>query len=81
MVNLADFISWLFEEEREEKLYNQWLHTQMSQSFNDFKKQQGITSGRNQKVKSVSKEKQKEALDFAYQFIKPNKPLPESEVD
>lgn len=81
LVNLADFISWLFEEEREEKLYNQWLHTQMTQSFNDFKKQQGITSGRNQKVKSVSKEEQKEALDFAYQFIKPNKPLPESEVD
>ncbi|WP_241161948.1 MULTISPECIES: peptide methionine sulfoxide reductase [unclassified Enterococcus] len=75
----ADFILWLFEEQQEEALREQWLHTQMTQSFNEFKKQQGVRKGRNQQTKTISKEEQEKALAFAYQFIKPND-LPESEV-
>lgn len=78
LVDLADFILWLFEEEREEKLYNQWLHTQMTQSFKEFKKQQMSANGIAE-TKIPSKEEQQKSLDFAYQFIKPTKPL-ESEV-
>ncbi|MEL0521904.1 hypothetical protein MHI03_02985 [Enterococcus sp. PS01304] len=51
---------------------------QMTQSFNDFKKQQMSASGVT-KTKVPTKEEQQESLDFAYQFIKPTKPL-ESEV-
>lgn len=73
--NLTDFILNLMKKIQDEALREQWLHTQMTQSFKDFKKQQGFTE-----VKSISKEEQAQSLNYAYQFIKPNKPL-ESEVD
>lgn len=69
---------WLFDERNEEIMKEQWLHTQMTQSFNDFKKQQMSASGVT-KAKVPTKQEQQESLDFAYQFIKPTKPL-ESEV-
>lgn len=77
LANLADFILWLFEQEREEMLREQWLHTQMTQSFKDFKKQQMSASGIT-KAKVPTKEEQQKSLDFAFQFIKPQKT--ESEV-
>lgn len=78
LANLADFLLWLFEERQEESLREQWLHTQMTQPYKDFKKQQMSASGRT-KTKIPTKQEQQKSLDFAYQFIKPDKPL-ESEV-
>lgn len=75
-----DFILFIFDQERDERLYNQWLHTSMQQSFKDFKKAQGQQNIRKKKAeKPVTKDEEKRLLDFATQFIKPNKP--ESEVD
>lgn len=80
LADLTGFIAWLFEEVREETLKEQWLHTQMTQSFKDFKKQQLAKTGVST-VKAVSKQAQQQALDFAYQFIKPTPLMSESEVD
>nr|DAJ09861.1 MAG TPA: hypothetical protein [Caudoviricetes sp.] len=48
---------WLFDERNEEIMKEQWLHTQMTQSFNDFKKQQMSASGVT-KTKVPTKEEQ-----------------------
>lgn len=77
LCDLMDFILYIKEAEQEEKIYGQWLHTQMTQSFQDFKKQQKYRPLRNNKAKSTTKEEQQKALDFASQFVKPPK---ESEV-
>lgn len=74
LANLLDFILYLFETEREERVYNQWLHTNMQQSFKDFKAAQNYQSIRKkQKEKPVTKEEEKEMIDYALQFIKPSK--------
>lgn len=80
LAELTDFILYLQEVEQEERVYKQWLHTQMTQSFNDFKKQQNIQSMRKNKVKVSSKEEQQAALDYAFQFVKPNQSI-KSEVE
>lgn len=59
--------------EQEEKIYNKWLHTQMTQSLQEFKDQQKYRPLRNKKVKSTTKEEQQKALEFASQFVKPRK--------
>lgn len=80
LVNLLDFILYLFEVEQEERVYNQWLHTNMQQSFTDFKEAQNYKTIRKKKADApVTKEQEKAMLDYALQFIKPNKPQ-ESEV-
>lgn len=79
LINLLDFIFYLFDQDQEERLYNQWLHTSMQQSFADFKKAQQVKKIRKSKAdKPVTKEDEQKMLAFATQFIKPNKP--ESEV-
>ncbi|EAD0738589.1 peptide methionine sulfoxide reductase [Listeria monocytogenes] len=80
IVDLTDFILYLQDTEQEERVYNQWLHTQMTQSFKEFKKQQNIQSVRKKKVQVTSKEAQQAALDYAFQFVKPNQPI-KSEVE
>jgi len=65
----------LFEQINEDQLREQWLHTPMTQSLKEFKKQYGPKKA----PQKISKEKQQEALNYAYQFIKPTKPL-EGEV-
>lgn len=74
--NLLDFILYLLEIEREERVYQQWLHTNMQQSFADFKKAQNFKTIRKKELsKPVTKEDEKQMLDFAMQFIKPNSPI------
>ena len=78
LINLLDFIFYLFDQDQEERLYNQWLHTSMQQSFSDFKKAQKVKKIRKSKAdKPVTKEDEQKMLAFATQFIKPN---PESGV-
>ena len=77
LVDLLDFILFVFEKEQDERIYEQWLHTNMQQSFKDFKKAQNYRSIRKKKSeKPITKEEEKQMLDFALQFIKPS----ESEV-
>lgn len=67
-----DFILYLFETEQEERVYTQWLHTSMQQSFKDFKKAQGLQKTRKTKAdRSVTEKDVEERLQFATQFIKP----------
>lgn len=71
---MSDFIFYLFEVDQEERLYNQWLHTNMQQSFKDFKKQQNVVSLRKRKnSKPVTKQEEQDLLAFASQFVKPTK--------
>lgn len=77
-----DFLLYLFEEEREERLYNQWVHTTMQQSFQDFKEAQGLQSVRNRKnSQPINKDEEKDLLNFASRIIRSTKPNPESGVD
>lgn len=69
-----DFLSYFFETDQDERVYDQWLHTQMSESFKEFKKRQKVESIRKKKSQQpVTKEEESERLAFATQFIKPNK--------
>lgn len=78
LINLLDFIFYLFDQEGEDRLYNQWLHTSMQQSFKDFKKTRQHQKIRKSKAdKPVTKEDEKRMLEFAAQFVKPK---PEREV-
>lgn len=79
LINLLDFIFYLFDKESEERLYNQWLHTSMQQSFAEFKKTQQVQKIRKSKAdKPVTKKDEEQMLAFATQFIKPK---PESGVN
>lgn len=73
LCDLMEFIFYVQELEQEEKIYNQWLHTQMTQSLQEFKDQQKYRPLRKNKAKSTTKEEQQKALDFASQFVKPRK--------
>ncbi|MDT2485057.1 peptide methionine sulfoxide reductase [Enterococcus avium] len=67
-----DFISYFFEADQDERVYNQWLHTSMTQSFKDFKKEQDVQTIRKKKIETpLSKEEESQRLAFATQFIKP----------
>ena len=56
-----EFIFYVQEVEQEEKIYNQWLHTQMTQSLQEFKEQQKYRPLRKNKAKSITKEEQQKA--------------------
>ncbi len=54
-----EFIFYVQEVEQEEKIYNQWLHTQMTQSLKEFKDQQKYRPLRKNKAKSTTKKNNK----------------------
>ncbi|UQF24209.1 peptide methionine sulfoxide reductase [Vagococcus lutrae] len=59
------------DQEREELLWEMWVHTSMEKPFKDFKKEQKAKSFRQkQKAKPVTEETEKKLFDFASQFVK-----------
>lgn len=67
----ADFIFYLVDKEREEKLEYVWIHSMSDLSYEEWKKQVvKDTSKKNEpKRKKINKEKEKEALDLAEQIL------------
>ena len=56
----ADYIFYLLDQEREELLWDMWMHTSMEKTFKDFKKEQKAESYRSrQKAKPVTQETEK----------------------
>lgn len=69
MEGLADFIFKLFEEIREEQLWDIWISQPFKeQSFEEWKKEVDQPSSR---YRALSKEEEERNIKFATQFIKP----------
>lgn len=59
----ADFILWLANQQREESLYEMWLHSMSDLGFEEFKnKQMKSTPENRHKRKKINKEKEQAAL-------------------
>ena len=67
---LADFILQLYDEEREENLWETWLHKDQKDDFKTFKKKYFKQAYRN-KPKTLSKEEEERNIANAMRFIKP----------
>ena len=67
---LADFILQLYDEEREEDLWDTWLHKDQKDDFKTFKKKYFKQAHRN-KPKALSKEEEERNIANAMRFIKP----------
>lgn len=66
----ADYIFYLLDQERDDLLWDMWLHTSMEKSFIDFKKEQKVVPFRKKQNKKVlTEEVEKKLLDFATQFV------------
>lgn len=69
----ADFFFYLMDKDKEELLWDMWVHTSMEKSFKEFKKMQNVQSVRKkQKTSVVTDEQEKELLKFASQFVNIN---------
>ncbi|MGO3650960.1 peptide methionine sulfoxide reductase [Vagococcus sp.] len=69
----ADFFFYLMDKDKEELLWDMWVHTSMEKSFKEFKKMQNVQSIRKkQKTSVVTDEQEKELLKFASQFVNIN---------
>ncbi|WP_147408669.1 MULTISPECIES: peptide methionine sulfoxide reductase [Vagococcus] len=69
----ADFLFYLMDKDKEELLWDMWVHTSMEKSFKEFKKMQNVQSLRKkQKTSIVTDEQEKELLKFASQFVNIN---------
>lgn len=72
MFEAIDFIFYLEDKEMDEQRFKQYLQTDMSLSFDDFKAEQRYKSIRRRKEEvSFTAEDEQASLDFASQFIKP----------
>lgn len=61
------------DKDKEELLWDMWVHTSMEKSFKEFKKMQNVQSIRKkQKTSVVTDEQEKELLKFASQFVNIN---------
>lgn len=81
MSESINFMLYIDDQDMDDKRYQQYLRTDMSMSFEDFKSAQGYTGSRNTKVNKPSTVDDEQAsLDFANQFIKPKSPRKENEV-
>ena len=69
---LADFILQLYDEEREEDLWETWLHKDQKDDFKTFKKKY-FTQAYKKKPKAISKEEEERNIAHAMRFIKPIK--------
>ena len=80
MYEAIDFIIYLEDQEMDEKRYQQYLQTDMSISFEDFKSVQKYTSMRKKtKQPEFTAEDEKASLDFANSFIHPKRKETETE--
>lgn len=67
---LADFILSLIDKDREEELWETWLHKDQDKSFEDFKKKY-FKKLRKDKKEILSKEEEQKNIQNAMRFIKP----------
>jgi hypothetical protein len=68
----VDLIHYLYDNEKEQMLWEQYLHSDMQMSFDKFKKKQKFRSMREMKAsKAITPEEEQENLSFAYKFVKP----------
>ena len=75
MREAIDFIAYIDEQDMDDKRYQQYLRTDMSMSFDDFKTAQGYISHRKQpKVADSSVGDEQLSIDFAKSFIKSKEP-------
>lgn len=68
--DLADFILSLIDKDREEELWETWLHKDQENSFGDFKKKY-FKKLRKDKKEVLSKEEEQKNIQNAMRFIKP----------
>lgn len=64
----VDFVLYLYDKENEETLWEMWLSKDIEKDFKEFKKEQYHTIRKNP-VDLITKDKERENLDFASQFI------------
>ena len=64
----VDFVLYLYEKENEETLWEMWLSKDIEKDFKDFKKEQHQPI-RKKPVDLITKDKERENLEFASQFI------------
>jgi len=64
----VDFVLYLYDKENEETLWEMWLSKDIEKDFKEFKKEQYHTIRKNS-VDLITKDKERENLEFASQFI------------
>lgn len=69
MHDLMDFILYVFDKTNEDLLWDTWIQGMSEMSFKDYK-QKYSNSLRQKVVKGMSKEKERQNIDFATQYIK-----------
>lgn len=70
------------DKDKDELLWDMWVHTSMEKSFKEFKKMQNVQSVRKkQKTSVVNDEQEKELLKFASQFVNINQQEKEDDLD
>lgn len=67
---LADFILQLYDKEKEDEIWQTWLHKEKQLSYEDFKKKH-LKRMYKTKVKTLSKEEEQKIIENATRFIKP----------
>ncbi len=67
---LADFILQLYDKEKEDEIWQTWLHKEKQLSYEDFKKKY-LKRMYKTKVKTLSKEEEQKIIENATRFIKP----------
>lgn len=70
MDGLTDFILRLMDKEKEEEIWQMWLHKERQLSYEDFKKKY-FRQAYKAKVKALTKEEERKAIENATRFIKP----------
>jgi len=67
---LADFVLSMFDKNKEDELWDTWLHKDQQNTFADFKKKY-FKNSRKKKKETLSKEEEKKIIESSMQFIKP----------
>lgn len=67
---LADFILSMFDKDKEDELWETWLHKDQQNTFKDYKKKY-YKKIRNTKKEALSKEEEQKNIENAMKYIKP----------
>ena len=67
---LADFILSMFDKDKEDELWDTWLHKDQQNTFIDFKKKY-FKKMRKEKKQALSKEEEQKIIESSMRFIKP----------